>query len=270
MQPKNGENKMPEGNIKDNLKESIKKKIKEELKAELKQELLDEIYQELALEEKQITEEISSAISKGPHKDSIKNKLQAIEVKKKVADTQITVKAILKLASHALKYANKKIPKNEWVEVIGLLAGTIDNDQKVLYIEDAYPMGHGDAIYAEIKDYKNYVRAYNDIRKKGWFICGWYHSHPGYTPFMSDEDIGTQTRYQKLWERALALVVDPYLINGKSYGFEIYRANLQTNKWYDIPFEIKGELTAKALPDLLKFINPIVDGKAIYLEYDED
>ena len=73
-----------------------------------------------------------------------------------------------------------------------------------------------------------------------------------------------------MWDRALALVVDPYLINGKSYGFEIYRANLQTNKWFEIPFEISGDLTVKSLPELLKFINPIVDGKAIYLEYDED
>ncbi|MHA1149457.1 MAG: Mov34/MPN/PAD-1 family protein [Promethearchaeota archaeon] len=262
---------MPErSNIKDALKESIKKKIKEELKAELKQELLDEIYEELKQEENQLKEEISSAISMNHKKESIKKKVEAVEVKKKKADTQITVKAILKLSSHALKYANKKIPKSDWVEVIGLLAGRIDDKNKILYIEDAFPMGHGDAIYAEIKDYKNYVRAYNDIRKKGWFICGWYHSHPGYTPFMSDEDIGTQTRYQKLWDRALALVVDPYLINGKSYGFEIYRANLQTHKWFEIPFEINGDLTVKSLPELLKFINPIVDGKAIYLEYDED
>jgi len=271
MQLKVGEDLLDyEKDIKNALKEIIKRKIKEELKEELKQEILNEIYNELMLEEQELTKEISNAIINRHYKESLKKKAKVIEAKNEKTSTKITVKAILKIASHALKYANKKIPKSEWVEVIGLLAGIIDNENNTLSIVDAYPMGHGDAIYAEIKDYKNYVRAYNEIRTKGQFICGWYHSHPSYGCFMSDEDIGTQSRYQKLWDKAVALVIDPFLINGTSYGFEIYRANLKTNKWYEIPFQVKENIDVKILPELLNFINPIVDGKAIYLEYDED
>lgn len=254
--------------IKNSIKESIKKKIKEELK----KELLQEIYEELKLEEEDLGKEVAASLSsKVEHSADIKipETVQKAIPKKKKSEIEITVKAVLKIASHALKYANKKIPKEDWVEVIGLLAGK-EVGGKYLYIEDAYPMGHGNAIYAEIKDYKNYVRAFNDIKKKKMFICGWYHSHPSYSPFMSGEDIGTQERYQKLWEKSVALVIDPYEIDGTSTGFEIYKADLKTRKWFSLPYSIKGDLDIKMLPEILNFINPIVDGKAIYLEYDEE
>ncbi|TFF87951.1 MAG: hypothetical protein EU549_03865, partial [Promethearchaeota archaeon] len=180
----------------------------------------------------------------------------------------VATRTILKISSHALKYANKNIPKGDWVEVIGLLAGKMDH--KTLIIEDAYPMGHGNAIHTEIKDYKNYVKAFNDIKRNQFFICGWYHSHPTYGLFMSDEDISTQYRYQRLWKHSVALVIDPYKIDGTSFGFEIFRADLAKRKWYKIPFEFKDPINKQILPDLLEFVNPIIDGKALFLEYDEE
>jgi len=263
--------------IKESLKETIKKKIKEELKQELKQELLDEIYEELLLEENEITKEISNVIAKkkvNKVKPIAKSDLVKIpkELAVKKAEINITVKAVLKIASHALKYANKKISKKNWVEVIGLLSGRMENN--ILIIEDAYPIGHGDAIHVEMDFTRNrksgHVRAYEESRKNNLFICGWYHSHPGYTPFISEEDFYTQSEYQKHWDKAIALVIDPYQIDGKSYGFKIFRANLATKKWFEVPVDIRGDLNVKMLPELIDFINPIVDGKAIYLEYDEE
>jgi proteasome lid subunit RPN8/RPN11 len=264
----------------DDFKENIKKKIKNKIK----REIIEEIYQELKAEENEITDEISSLISNKitmEKFESVGNE-EPIEIseplKKKVSvsdkkseeSTSISVKAILKIASHALKYAHSKILKHEWVEVIGLLAGYVEYDGEYLYIEDAYPMGHGTAIHADIKDYKNYVRAFNDIKKNNLFICGWYHSHPSYGPFMSNEDMGTQSRYQKLWDKAVALVIDPYQIDGTSLGFEIFRANLNTNKWHSIPFKVKGDLDVSMMPEILDFLNPVIEGKPAYLEYDED
>lgn len=245
---------------------AFKKKIKEELK----KELLEEIYTELKSEEKEPTIDISKPTKKKTViiEKSVEKPLP-IEVEKSADIIQISVGSVLKIASHALKYANSKISRDEWVEVIGLLAGKLENG-KVLHIEDAYPMGHGSAIYAEIKDYKNYVRAFNDIRNRNLFICGWYHSHPSYGLFMSTEDFGTQSRYQRLWKKSIALVIDPYMIDGTTFGFNIFKANLKTRKWFAVPFEVKGALSAKILPDLLKFIDPIIEGKAIYLEYDEE
>ena len=236
------------------------KKFKDEMKEELKREILQEIYDELKAEELQEEPEPELILEQ----KAIEIPAEPIETKEKIS---ITIKAVLKIASHALKYANNKIPKTKWVEVIGLLAGKIEG--KNLIIDDAYPMGHGTAIYAEIKDYRNFTRAFNDIKSKNLFICGWYHSHPSYGLFMSNEDFGTQVRYQKLWKRSIALVIDPYKIDGKSLGFEMFRANLKTQKWFSLPFEVAGLIDPSALPHLLEFINPIVDGKAIYLEYDE-
>ncbi|MGV9173017.1 MAG: hypothetical protein ACOC44_13815 [Promethearchaeia archaeon] len=258
----------PENN--ENLKKEIKRKIKDKLKEEIKKELMDEIYQELLNEEDELVRDVSSQLSESKEPaQELKQQAKPSKKLKKTADVLITVKAILKIASHALKYANKNIPKDDWVEVIGLLAGYI-NDEEILVIDDAYPMGHGTAVNAEIKDYNNYIKAFNDIKRNNLFICGWYHSHPSYGCFMSEEDMGTQARYQKLWGKALALVIDPYEIDGTSYGFRIFRANLRKNKWYRISYDVKGTLDPKTLPQLIDFINPIVDGKAIYLEYDEE
>ncbi|MFX0025799.1 MAG: hypothetical protein ACFE8M_05235 [Candidatus Hermodarchaeota archaeon] len=267
-------------NINDKNSNSIKEAIKQKIKEKIKKELLEEIYTELQLEEELREEITSELIETQPleHSEKDKVKLEPIPMEpvityanndKVEANIALTVKSILKIASHSLKYAHSKIRREEWVEVIGLLAGKYDNAKGVLHVEDAYPMGHGTAVYAEIKDYKNYVRAFKDIKKNRLFICGWYHSHPSYGCFMSKEDLGTQARYQKLWDKAIALVIDPYQIDGTSLGFEIYRANFNTKKWFSVPFNIKGYLDVRMLPEILEFMNPIIEGKPAYLEYDE-
>jgi len=272
----NGEREM---NADEKNSDSIRDAIKQKIKEKIKKELLEEVYTELQIEELQ--EELTTEIIKAKpivHSEAFKAKLEPIPMEpvKTVASNDrneakiaITTKAILKIASHSLKYANSKIPRDHWVEVIGLIAGSFDNTNGILHLEDVYPMGHGTAVYAEIKDYKNYVRAFRDIKKKNLFIVGWYHSHPSYGCFMSREDLGTQARYQKLWNKAVALVIDPFQINGKSFGFEIYRANFKTRKWFSVPFDTKGHLDVRMLPEILDFMNPIIEGKPAYLEYDE-
>ena len=265
----NGE---PRMNVDEMNSESIRDVIKQKIKEKIKKELLEEVYTELQLEELQ--EELTTEIIKARpivHSEEIKAKLEPIKTvaRNDKVEVSLTVKSILKISSHSLKYAHSKIRRENWVEVIGLLAGKYDKKKGILHVEDAYPMGHGTAVYAEIKDYRNYVRAYKDIKKNNQFICGWYHSHPSYGCFMSREDLGTQARYQKLWDKAIALVIDPYQINGKSLGFEIYRANFETKKWFSIPFDIKGHLDVRMLPEILEFMNPIIEGKPAYLEYDE-
>ena len=271
-------------NIDENKSDPIKEAIKQKIKEKIKKELLEEIYTELKLEE-ELTEEITSKlIQKQPleYNEEITPPTKIIE--KKIISTQIekesqnevfiSVKAILKVASHALKYANKKISKVKWVEVIGLLAGEVDKNSKLLYIKDAFPIAHGNAIHVKMNDQRNrrtgFIKAYEEIKKNKLFICGWYHSHPSYTCFMSPEDLGTQARYQKHWNKSVALVIDPYLIDGTSAGFEIYRADLRTKTWYPLLYGIEGSLDIKMLPDILEFLNPIIEGKPAYLEYDDD
>lgn len=243
--------------------DEIKSELKSEIKKQLKQEILDEISKELKMEEKASK---PSDMVVEQHKE-VPNTQQVVQKVKE--ETFLSVRAFLKIASHALKYANEKIPAERWVEVIGLLAGKYIEKEDKLYVEDAYPMGHGNAVHAEIKDYKNFARAFTDLKAKGYFVCGWYHSHPSYGLFMSDEDLGTQGIYQKLWNKSVGLVIDPYMIDGKNLGFNIFRADLNARKWFAVPFTLKGALSPHILPDLLDFISPIIDGKALYLEYDE-
>ncbi len=269
----------------DDKPDSRERKLKQELKQELKVELLKEIYAELKSEK---SEKVDAATTtKGTVVAHTKEHSPKVEVppatpvateapstpsKPSAAPQEritLSTKVFLKIASHALKYANKNIARERWVEVIGLLAGKLDKEGLVLQVEEAYPMGHGDAVYAEIKEYKNYVRAYNDLRAQGLFVCGWYHSHPSYGLFLSEEDMGTQSRYQKLWDKSIALVIDPYQIDGTSFGFNIFRANLKSRKWFPVPFSFKNELDVKSIPELIEFINPIVDGKALFMEYDQ-
>ncbi|TFG21210.1 MAG: hypothetical protein EU530_01070 [Promethearchaeota archaeon] len=253
--------------------ESLKKKLKEKLRNEIEKEVLIEIYEELKDEEKEtIQDEIvhekheSEALETGLKSPP---KVEPVKENKKAEKVHVKIKPIMKIVSHSIKYANTNVPKEYWVEVIGLLAGKYDEKNDLLYLEDAYPMGHGNAVYAEIKDYKNFYKAFADLRAKGQFVCGWYHSHPSYGLFLSQEDMGTQARYQKLWDKSIALVIDPTQLDGTTLGFNIFRANLKKQKWYKIPFSIEGNLDAKSLPGLVDFVSPLAEGKKIFLEYDE-
>lgn len=40
-------------------------------------------------------------------------------------------------------------------------------------------------------------------------VVGWYHSHPGFGPWLSGVDVNTQQSFEALNKRAVAVVVDP-------------------------------------------------------------
>jgi len=239
--------------------------LKKQLKEELKQELLTEIVKDLKREEKQVKDlHLPESIEGIPKKSPV-----ITEPLRTKEETLVSLPAVLKMATHALKYANKKLPKIDWVEVFGLLSGIVEENGRILHILDAYPMGHGNAIYVDIKDYSNFAKVYQEINKNGQFIVGSYHSHPSYGLFISEEDFGNLSRYQRLWDKAVTLVIDPFLINGKSLGFKIFRADLQTGQWFSIPAKLDQPIDLMVLPSILEFMTPIVEGKPIYLEYDE-
>ncbi|MBY9008083.1 MAG: hypothetical protein KGD63_15180 [Candidatus Lokiarchaeota archaeon] len=255
--------------------DAIKKDLKKKIINKVKNEILQDIYKEIAEKDDILTDEVISLLDKKISSNSVvkkknfKPQKETLPKQQKKYECTISVQTILKTAAHALKYANSNIPREKWIEVIGLLAGKLDKN-KILHLEDAYPMGHGTAITVKIRNPDNHARAFKEIQKNKQFICGWYHSHPSYGLFMSKEDVGTQSVYQRLWDKAVALVIDPYQINGKSFGFKMFRADLNNGNWNEVPFMIKGAVDVSVLPEFLKFINPLTEGKALFLEYDEE
>ena len=191
---------------------------------------------------------------------------------------KIQLKAYIRLALHALKYAHPKIPRTNWVEVIGLLTGYTENTDTpltCLVVTDAFPIGHGTDITAQINNPQSMVKVYKESSKKNQIILGWYHSHPSYGAFMSETDYQTQVRYQRLSSNAspftspIALVIDPTRISNRSYGFKIFRLKEDLSTWEYPRFEVLN-CPLESLPDLIDTLLPLSEGKAMFLEYDHD
>jgi len=151
-------------------------------------------------------------------------------------------RAYLKLAKHALTFANSNIPKRDWIEVIGLLTGQIRQEETPLeqiVVEDYWPVDQGDAVSVEIVDQKIFTEIFNKKDSKH-FIIGWAHSHPSYTPFLSPDDFSTHLRYQTFWNKSVAVVIDPLMISPDDYGLGIFRIDEDRKSYSELTKEIEG------------------------------
>ena len=256
--------------------EAIKEDMKQRIKDKLKNEILEEIYTELKSEEENLTEDIVTRLSE----EQLLSPIESEPITKnahinKLADKgriSISTKAILKIATHSLRFANPSLPMKDWCEVFGILGGKMYDYGPKLHIVNAYPITHGDIVSVVdvfMSDSSKFTKVYRHLKKLGQFICGWYHSHPSHGLFLSNDDFETHSNFQKQWEDSVALVMDPFKIDGLSYGFDIYRVDFKSNKYNKIPYLVKGALDVRALPELLEFLSPIVENKATDLEFEE-
>lgn len=161
---------------------------------------------------------------------------------KVINEIVISPKAYLKLAKHALTYANENIPKKDWVEIIGLLTGRIKQENTPLeqiFVEDYWPVDQGDAVSVEIVDQQIFTEIFHK-KNDEHFIIGWAHSHPSYTPFLSDDDFGTHLRYQTFWNKSIAVVLDPLMISPKSFGVGVFRIHKDKESYYELSSEVYG------------------------------
>lgn len=190
----------------------------------------------------------------------------------KITPVLLSSKTFLKLAIHAKKYANQAIKQSKWVEVIGLLTGRIKNEDtpmEQILVRDAWPIGHGDAVSVSIMETGSVSQIMQEL-PKGDFIVGWYHSHPSYGNFLSIDDYNTQARYQALWSKAVALVIDPTQISKSDYGFSVFRNTHKEpgSKGYtQLGAKIDG-MEPPAAFDTLNLVSPAFEGKDLnFLEY---
>eukprot|EP01098_Paradermamoeba_levis_P013561 TRINITY_DN620_c0_g1_i1.p1 TRINITY_DN620_c0_g1~~TRINITY_DN620_c0_g1_i1.p1 ORF type:complete len:382 (-),score=108.38 TRINITY_DN620_c0_g1_i1:9-1097(-) len=120
---------------------------------------------------------------------------------------QISALAMVKMIMHAREGGN--------LEVLGLLQGKIDGDTMVVVDSFALPLPDGIQLETQVMAGEkseawmfDYVDTQRRVGREENCI-GWYHSHPGYTPFLSGTDCTTQSLYQTYQEPWLAVVVDP-------------------------------------------------------------
>ena len=118
-------------------------------------------------------------------------------------------------------------------EVAGLLVGKYLKKSDVLEVWDA--------ISGDQKASSGFVYLDEDVmaataewlmrERPGLYIVGWYHSHPGFDVFLSTIDIETQRRYQTMFPKAIAMVVDPveYVKTRKlaDLRFKVFHINRQ-------------------------------------------
>src|SRR5665648_166153 len=114
----------------------------------------------------------------------------------------IPKEAYYTIVAACVRFANQRIPRDDWLEVSGIFIGKNEGDDVI--ITEAYPIMHQeldkDAVIDQYKwsdeDYEALYIIDEEAFSKGEFTVGWWHSHPGFKVMMSHIDIKTTLSYQ--------------------------------------------------------------------------
>ncbi|MHA1804673.1 MAG: hypothetical protein ACTSU4_09075, partial [Promethearchaeota archaeon] len=153
----------------------------------------------------------------------------------------ISAEAYKTIILYANRFANNSMPQNDWKEVYGVLIGYSDEDFVHVVRAEALTFGHSTDVQLEEKHYVFISNIQEECVQKGEknYIIGWFHSHPGFNPFFSIDDLINQLYFQGVNDDAIGLVYDHTLL-GKKKKEKIYDENGQAHEItkYDTGFEI--------------------------------
>ncbi|MFX1321567.1 MAG: hypothetical protein ACFFAQ_07985 [Promethearchaeota archaeon] len=100
----------------------------------------------------------------------------------------IPKKVYLTIVAASVRFANQKVPKDDWLEVSGIFIGKNEGDD--VHITEVYPIMHQkldkDAVIDQYKWSDEDYEALYIIDDKAFsnqppeFTVGWWHSHPGF------------------------------------------------------------------------------------------
>jgi proteasome lid subunit RPN8/RPN11 len=172
------------------------------------------------------------------------------------------------IVASCVRFANARIPEDDWGEIYGILIGYIDKRKNII-VKDAYAITHTMEKNFLLKvsyDNPDYVdaalieeEAYT--RDPPQFIVGWFHSHPGIKVMFSTDDIKNQLGFQSNNPHAFGLVFnhvrlvrqveiamrkgDPVTPLSNDLGFKVFRLKDATKgrqaSYVEVDFEIKEE-----------------------------
>ncbi|MHA1733627.1 MAG: hypothetical protein ACTSU5_16890 [Promethearchaeota archaeon] len=135
--------------------------------------------------------------------------------------------AFQKMLMHVLRFGSNALPRDDWVEVMGMCIGRYEGDDVV--VVDAVPISHGSHIEVAWTDLDYALFADVDAQygEQGLFSCGWYHSHPGLNVFFSKVDVRNQLGFQTEGNpKAFGIVFDHTLMGQDgNLGFKTFRLN---------------------------------------------
>ncbi len=229
-------------------------------------------------------------------REDIGEEKQAEKISKPVIIRADAYKTIILYAS---RYANKSIPPEEWKEIYGILIGKADKD--LVYVERAEALTFGHATDVQL-DERHYgfieeIQERLDKEAKGYYMVGWFHSHPGLNLFFSYIDLINQLGFQQNNDDFCGLVFDHKLLGKKKEeiiigedgsehamtkydtGFEIYRitdiymdindAGFDNN-YYKVDYVIDG-LNKYFFANVLSELSALVtEGKPLQSAYNEE
>ena len=111
--------------------------------------------------------------------------------------------ALLKM----LKHGRAGVP----MEVMGLMLGQFVDDYTINCVDVFAMPQSGTSVSVEAVDPVFQTKMLDMLGQtgRGEMVVGWYHSHPGFGCWLSSTDINTQSSFEALNSRAVALVVDP-------------------------------------------------------------
>jgi len=154
----------------------------------------------------------------------------------------VTIKplAYYKMILHVSRFGNRARNNSQCIEVMGVMIGHLkdgeDKKFKDVIIEDVVPISHGSSVEVEfsINDYIFFEKANSMYYDKGFFVTGWYHSHPNlfqHQVFFSPTDVKNQFGWQnELNPSGIALVFDhAYLDSPDDPGFRAIRLTNPSN-----------------------------------------
>jgi len=116
---------------------------------------------------------------------------------------QISSLALLKM----LKHGRAGVP----MEVMGLMLGSFVDDFTIKVVDVFAMPQSGTGVSVEAVDPVFQMQMTEMLKMTGRpeIVVGWYHSHPGFGCWLSGVDVNTQTSFEQLNPRAVAVVVDP-------------------------------------------------------------
>ena len=111
--------------------------------------------------------------------------------------------ALLKM----LKHGRAGVP----MEVMGLMLGQYVVDYTINCVHGFDMPQSGTSVSVEAVDPVFQTKMLDMLQQtgRGEMVVGWYHSHPGFGCWLSSTDMNTQSSFEALNPRAVALVVDP-------------------------------------------------------------